>query len=71
MHNSVRVGTAIYNQISMKDVLVALAKKIPRKDVRAPNRLRKNAVLAKHFVEFSHETLVLVAGNRASSRLLH
>jgi indolepyruvate decarboxylase len=36
MHNSVRVGTAIYNQISMKDVLVALAKKIPRKDVRAP-----------------------------------
>src|SRR6266404_5440440 len=36
MHNSVRVGTAIYNQIGMKDVLVALAKKIPRKDVQAP-----------------------------------
>jgi indolepyruvate decarboxylase len=36
MHNSVRVGTAVYNDVEMKDVLVALAKKLPRKDVTAP-----------------------------------
>jgi indolepyruvate decarboxylase len=36
MHNSVRAGTAVYNQIGMKDLLVALAKKIPRKDMQAP-----------------------------------
>jgi indolepyruvate decarboxylase len=36
MHHSVRVGTAIYNNVNMKDVLVALAKKLPRKNVKAP-----------------------------------
>jgi len=36
MHNSVRVGFAIYNDVEMKDVLVALAKKLPRKNVQAP-----------------------------------
>jgi len=36
-----------------------------------PNRMRKNAVLAKRFVEFSYETRALVAENRDSSRLLH
>jgi indolepyruvate decarboxylase len=35
MHNSVRVGSAIYNNIKMKDVLVALANKLPRKNVPA------------------------------------
>ncbi len=36
MHNSVRVGSAVYNNISMKDVLTQLVKKIPRKNVPAP-----------------------------------
>src|SRR6266481_5198264 len=36
-----------------------------------PSRMRKNAVLAKRFVEFSYETRALVAENRDSSRLLH
>jgi indolepyruvate decarboxylase len=36
MHNSVRVGSAIYNDVEMKDVLVALAKQLPRKNVSAP-----------------------------------
>jgi indolepyruvate decarboxylase len=36
MHNSVRVGTATYNNVAMKDVLLALAKKLPRKTVQAP-----------------------------------
>ena len=36
MHNNVRVGTATYNDVAMKDVLLALAKKLPRKNVPAP-----------------------------------
>jgi indolepyruvate decarboxylase len=36
MHDSVRVGTAVYHNVGMKDVLVALAAKLPRKVVRAP-----------------------------------
>jgi indolepyruvate decarboxylase len=36
MHHSVRVGAAIYNNIEMKDMLTALAKKLPHKDVRGP-----------------------------------
>jgi indolepyruvate decarboxylase len=36
MHNSVRVGDTVYNSIEMQDVLVALAKVIPRKHVPAP-----------------------------------
>jgi indolepyruvate decarboxylase len=36
MHRSVRVGTAVYENVGMKDVLLALAAKLPRKDVRAP-----------------------------------
>jgi indolepyruvate decarboxylase len=36
MQQSVRVGNAIYNNVGMKDVLRALAKKLPRKDLKAP-----------------------------------
>jgi len=36
MHHHVRVGTATYNNVEMKDVLVALAEKLPRKDVQGP-----------------------------------
>jgi indolepyruvate decarboxylase len=36
MHHSVRVGSAVYNNIAMKDVLVALAKKLQRKETQAP-----------------------------------
>ena len=36
MHHSVRVGSAVYNSIAMKDVLVALAKKLQRKQIQAP-----------------------------------
>jgi indolepyruvate decarboxylase len=36
MHHSVRVGSAIYNDLQMKDVLIALAKQIPRKNVSSP-----------------------------------
>jgi indolepyruvate decarboxylase len=36
MHNSVRLGSAVYNDVKMKDVLIALAKKLPRKNVKAP-----------------------------------
>jgi len=43
------------------DGLVRLASK---------NRMRKNAVLATRFVEFSFETRAVVAENRVSSRLL-
>jgi indolepyruvate decarboxylase len=35
-HDSVRVGTAVYGNIGMRDVLVALAAKLPRKNVCAP-----------------------------------
>ena len=35
MHHSVRVGRAMYNNVEMKDVLVALAKELQRKEVRA------------------------------------
>jgi indolepyruvate decarboxylase len=35
MHHSVRVGSAVYNNIEMKDVLVALAKELRHKEVRA------------------------------------
>lgn len=40
MHNCVRIGTAVYNNIVMKDVLEALAKKIPRKAIQAPKVLK-------------------------------
>ena len=36
MHHSVRVGRAVYNDIEMKDVLVALAQKLQCKEARAP-----------------------------------
>jgi indolepyruvate decarboxylase len=36
MHDSVRVGTAVYHGVGMKDVLPALAAKLPRKNVPAP-----------------------------------
>jgi indolepyruvate decarboxylase len=36
MHHTVRVGSAVYNNIAMKDVLVALAKKLQRRVMRAP-----------------------------------
>lgn len=36
MHDMVRVGSAFYNNIGMKDVLTELVKRIPRKDVQAP-----------------------------------
>src|SRR6201987_3830638 len=36
MHHSVRVGSAVYDSIAMKDVLVALAKKLQRREMRAP-----------------------------------
>jgi indolepyruvate decarboxylase len=36
MHDSVRVGDALYRGVGMKDVLVKLAQKLPRKDVQAP-----------------------------------
>jgi indolepyruvate decarboxylase len=36
MHDCVRVGTVVYHNVGMKEVLVALAAKLPRKDVRAP-----------------------------------
>jgi indolepyruvate decarboxylase len=36
MHDRVRVGLAVYHDLPMKDVLVALAKKLPRKNVKAP-----------------------------------
>ena len=36
MHHSVRVGSAVYNNIAMKDVLVALVKKLQRKETQAP-----------------------------------
>jgi len=40
MPNSVRVGTAVYEDISMKDVLKALATKIPHKTIAAPKILK-------------------------------
>jgi indolepyruvate decarboxylase len=36
MHHTVRVGSAVYNNIAMKDVLVALAKRLQRKEMQAP-----------------------------------
>jgi indolepyruvate decarboxylase len=35
MHHSVRVGRAVYNNVEMKDVLVALARELKRKEMRA------------------------------------
>jgi len=37
MQKSVRVGNAYYNNVGMKDVLVALAKRLPRKRIDAPH----------------------------------
>ena len=36
LHNAVRVGAAFYNDIHMKDVLLALAKVVSKKSVKAP-----------------------------------
>jgi indolepyruvate decarboxylase len=36
MHHSVRVGSVVYNNVEMKDMLVALARQLPRKNVPAP-----------------------------------
>jgi indolepyruvate decarboxylase len=36
MHDSVRVGSAIYNNVEMKDVLLALANRLPHKNLQAP-----------------------------------
>jgi indolepyruvate decarboxylase len=36
MQQSVRVGNAIYNNVGVRDVLGALARKLPRKDLKAP-----------------------------------
>lgn len=37
MRESVRVGNAYYKNVDMKDVLIALAKRLPRKPVDAPH----------------------------------
>jgi indolepyruvate decarboxylase len=37
MQQSVRVGNAYYNNVGMKDVLIGLAKRLPRKQVDAPH----------------------------------
>jgi indolepyruvate decarboxylase len=42
MHHSVRVGRAVYNNVEMKDVLVALAKPLERKEVRLSKAHRLN-----------------------------
>jgi hypothetical protein len=39
--------------------------------MKTSSRMRKNAVLATCFVEFSWKTRAVVAENRVSSRLLH
>jgi indolepyruvate decarboxylase len=38
LHNSVRVGAAVYPNVPMKDVLAALARKLTKKQVQAPKR---------------------------------
>src|SRR6516162_5267247 len=38
LHNSVRVGAALYPNVEMKDALAALARKLTRKQVEAPKR---------------------------------
>jgi len=38
LHNSVRVGAALYPHVAMQDVLAALAPKLTRKQVEAPQR---------------------------------
>jgi indolepyruvate decarboxylase len=38
-HHSVRVGEAVYNNVEMKDVLTALAAKIPRRDLEITKAL--------------------------------
>jgi indolepyruvate decarboxylase len=38
LHNSVRVGAALYPNVAMKDVLAALARKLTKKQVQAPKR---------------------------------
>jgi indolepyruvate decarboxylase len=38
MHNSVRVGAALYQNVEMKDVLRALARKLTKKQVEGPKR---------------------------------
>ena len=38
LHNSVRVGAALYPNVAMQDVLAALAPKLTRKQVEAPQR---------------------------------
>jgi hypothetical protein len=42
-----------------------------RRHAARPSRMRKNAVLATRFVEFSWKTRAVVAENRVSSRRLH
>jgi indolepyruvate decarboxylase len=38
LHNSVRVGAAVYPNVAMKDVLAALARKLTKNQVQAPKR---------------------------------
>jgi indolepyruvate decarboxylase len=38
LHNSVRVGAALYPNVEMKDVLAALARKLTRKQAQVPQR---------------------------------
>lgn len=57
MHHSVRVGTAIYNNIEMKDMLVALAKEVPRRDVRGPTLYGLGKPLGKPTDKITEEYL--------------
>jgi indolepyruvate decarboxylase len=43
LHHSVRIGHAVYNDVEMKDVLIALAAQVPRRDLklRHPSGLGK------------------------------
>jgi indolepyruvate decarboxylase len=79
MHNSVRVGSAIYNNIKMKDVLIALANKLPRKNLQAikvhglgePNGKPNDKITVKYLYPRWQEMLkpddVLVAETGTSS----
>jgi indolepyruvate decarboxylase len=47
MHDRVRVGSAVYPNVRMKDVLTALSRKLPQKQVKGPAAQRRETPKAK------------------------
>jgi hypothetical protein len=59
MQQSVRVGNAIYYNVGVRDVLGALARKLPRKDLKAPRVHGLGEPIGKPSDEITVDTFTL------------